>query len=153
MIGARLLHTCAVATLLALIASAGFCRRMGIAAEANRTAKKAKSGARCSKSAILHLLVAQHSQFAATVGCLPAVGRLAMRGMILNDEIKQQLGTCDDAYRQVSLQLDLARVQYYQLRRVSSTDPELEYLLEKIVHLVRERDALSNELDNLQNLS
>jgi hypothetical protein len=44
-------------------------------------------------------------------------------------------------------------VQYYHLRRVSSTDPELEHLLEKIVHLVRERDALSNELDKLQNLS
>jgi hypothetical protein len=73
--------------------------------------------------------------------------------MILNDEIKQRLETCDDSYRQVSLRLDLARVQYYQLRRISSTDPELEYLLEKIIHLARERDALSNELDNLQNLS
>ena len=76
-----------------------------------------------------------------------------MPGMIPNDEIKQQLETCDVSYRQVSLQLDLARVQYYQLRRVSSTDPELDYLLDKIVHLARERDALCNELDNLQNLS
>ena len=63
------------------------------------------------------------------------------------------LQECDDSYRQVSLQLDLARVQYYQLRSVSSTDPQLEHLLEKIVQLVREREALSSELDKLENLS
>ena len=51
------------------------------------------------------------------------------------------------------LQLDLVRVQYYQLRSVSSTDPQLENLLEKIVQLVREREALSSELDKLENLS
>jgi len=73
--------------------------------------------------------------------------------MILDDEIKQQLQTCDDSYRQVSLQLDLARLEYYRLRTVSSTDPQLEHLLEKIVHLVRKRDALSSELDKLENLS
>ena len=76
-----------------------------------------------------------------------------MSAMILDDEVKQQLERCDDSYRQVTLQLGLARVKYYQLRRVSSTDPELEYLLEKIVRLVRERDALSSELDRLENLS
>ena len=42
-------------------------------------------------------------------------------------------------------------VQYYQLRSVSSTDPQLEHLLEKIVQLVREREALSSELDKLEN--
>ena len=47
----------------------------------------------------------------------------------------------------------LARLEYYQLRTVSSTDPQLEHLLEKIVQLVREREALSSELDKLENLS
>ena len=76
-----------------------------------------------------------------------------MPGMILHDETERQLQKCDDSYRQVSLQLDLARVEYYQLRTVSSTDSQLEHLLEKIVQLVREREALSSELDRLENLS
>ena len=76
-----------------------------------------------------------------------------MPGMILDDETERQLQKCDDSYRQVSLQLDLARVQYYQLRSVSNTDAQLEHLLEKIVQLVREREALSSELDKLENLS
>jgi len=33
-----------------------------------------------------------------------------MPGMILDDETERQLQKCDDSYRQVSLQLDLARV-------------------------------------------
>jgi chromosome segregation ATPase len=76
-----------------------------------------------------------------------------MRGMILDEETKRQLQRCDDSYRQVSLQLDLARLEYYQLRTVSSTDPQLGHLLEKIVQLVRERDALSSELNKLEKLS
>ena len=56
-----------------------------------------------------------------------------MPGMILDDETERQLQRCDDSYRQLSLQLDLARVEYYQLRTVSSTDSQLEHLLEKIV--------------------
>ena len=76
-----------------------------------------------------------------------------MRDWILDDETERQVQKCDDSYRQVSLQLDLARVQYYQLRSVSSADPQLEHLLEKIVQLVREREALSSELDKLENLS
>ena len=76
-----------------------------------------------------------------------------MPGMILDDETERQLQRCDDSYRQISLQLDLARLEYYQLRTASSTDPQLEHLLEKIVQLVRERDALSSELDKLENLS
>jgi len=76
-----------------------------------------------------------------------------MPGMILDDETERQLQRCDDSYRQVSLHLDLARLEYYQLRTVSSTDPQLENLLEKIVQLVREREALSSELDKLENLS
>ena len=76
-----------------------------------------------------------------------------MPGMILDDETERQLQRCDDSYRQVSLHLDLARLEYYQLRTVSSADPQLEHLLEKIVRLVREREALSSELDKLENLS
>ena len=45
-----------------------------------------------------------------------------MPELILDDETKRQLQKCDDSYRQVSLQLDLARLEYYQLRTVSSTD-------------------------------
>jgi chromosome segregation ATPase len=69
------------------------------------------------------------------------------------DETKRQLQKCDDSYRQVSLQVDLARPKYYRLRTVSSTDPQLEHLLERIVQLIRERDALSSELNKLDNLS
>ena len=76
-----------------------------------------------------------------------------MPGMILDDETERELQKCDNSYRKVSIQLDLARLEYYQLRTVSSTDPQLEHLLEKIVQLVRERDALSSELDKLENLS
>ena len=76
-----------------------------------------------------------------------------MPGMILEDETERQLQKCDNSYRKVSLHLDLARPAYYQLRTVSSTDPQLEHLLEQIVQLVREREALSSELDKLQYLS
>ena len=76
-----------------------------------------------------------------------------MPGMIVDDETERQLQGCDDSYRKVSLHLDLARLEYYQLRTVSSTDPQLGHLLEKIVQLVREREGLSSELDKLENLS
>ena len=53
----------------------------------------------------------------------------------------------------MAVHLDLAQLEYYQLRALCSTDPQLEHLLDKIVQLVREREALSSELDKLENLS
>ena len=76
-----------------------------------------------------------------------------MPGMILDDETDGQLQKVRRLLPADLPSLDLARVQYYQLRSVSSTDPHLDHLLEKVVQLVREREALSGDLDKLENLS
>lgn len=73
-----------------------------------------------------------------------------MPGMFLHDEFERRVQTCDERYRKASLQLDRARLAYYALRTASSTDPRLDQVLDEVLQLSRQREALRAELDRLE---
>ncbi len=68
-------------------------------------------------------------------------------------ELYQKVQKLETRYRETSLQLDLARLECYQLRRDASAPPaEIARAEEKVFELIDKRDALRAELERLENL-
>jgi hypothetical protein len=66
-------------------------------------------------------------------------------------ELARLLANVDSHYRAASLRLDLARLMYYRLKLDSADPGVIEDALENMLELARERDALRQELDVLEN--
>jgi len=67
-------------------------------------------------------------------------------------ELYQKVQKLETRYRETSLQLDLARLEYYQLRRDAGAPPaEVARAEEKVFELIDKRDALHAELERLEN--
>jgi len=63
-----------------------------------------------------------------------------------------RLRLLDSRYRTTTLQLDLARLEYYQLRRDAGNSAEIARAEQKVVDLKQQRAALRAELDELEDL-
>ena len=56
----------------------------------------------------------------------------------------------DSRYRTASLQLDLARLEYYQLMHDTADAARIDRAKEKVLDLTQQRDALRAELERLE---
>ena len=66
-------------------------------------------------------------------------------------ELYQKVQKLETRYRETSLQLDLARLEYYQLRRDPGAPPaEIARAEEKVFELIDKRDTLRAELERLE---
>jgi hypothetical protein len=76
-----------------------------------------------------------------------------MSGMDFDDtELDRQLGRLESRYRAASLRLDLARLEYFRLRRDAGDPAQIASAEEKVLQLARQREALRDELERLEDL-
>jgi hypothetical protein len=74
-----------------------------------------------------------------------------MSGLDFDDtELDRRLARLESRYRTASLRLDLARLEYYQLKRDAGDPALIASAQDKVVQLIQERDALRDELDRLE---
>jgi predicted nucleic acid-binding Zn-ribbon protein len=66
--------------------------------------------------------------------------------------LDRQLARLESDYRAASLRLDLARLEYFQLRRDAGDPAQIASAEEKVQQLTRQRNALRHELERLEDL-
>ena len=69
-----------------------------------------------------------------------------------DEELDRQLEKLEGRYRKASLRLDLARLEYFQLKRDAGDAAHIASAEEKVFELTQQRDALRAELDRLEDL-
>ena len=67
--------------------------------------------------------------------------------------LDRQLEKLDSRNLKASLQLDFARLQYYQLKLDSAQPAQIASAQERLIQLIQQRDALRAELDRLEGLN
>ncbi len=76
-----------------------------------------------------------------------------MSSMALDDgEVDRRLERLESRYRKACLLLDLARLEYYQLKRDAADPARIATAQGKVLHLTHRRDALRAALDRLEDL-
>lgn len=76
-----------------------------------------------------------------------------MSSLDLDDtQLDRRIETLDSRYRKASLHLDLARMEYFQLKLGGGEPDRIARAIDRIVELTQERDALRAELDGLEDL-
>lgn len=67
-------------------------------------------------------------------------------------EVDRRLERLESRYRTACLRLDLARLEYYQLKRNAGDPTQIASAQEKVQELARQRDVLRDEIDRLEDL-
>jgi len=76
-----------------------------------------------------------------------------MSSLDLDDtQRERRIETLDSRYRKTSLHLDLARLEYFQLKLSSGDLDRVATAIDRIVELTQQRDSLRAELDGLEDL-
>ena len=65
-------------------------------------------------------------------------------------ELERRLERLESDYRTASLRLDLARLEYYQLKRDAGDPAQIASAGAKVLQLTRRCDALRDELERIE---